>query len=147
MAAAAINLEGSGLPPFEIVDHTADWAVRVRGSNFSQLLIHAAQAMNSLLVMDPNQLSGSVTKQVFLEEYDRESLLVAWLNELAFWAEMEGVIFNDFDLSQVTNRTLTGTVRGGVAPELQKHIKAVTYHNLVIQETAQGLETVIVFDV
>ena len=47
MAAAAINLEGSGLPPFEIVDHTADWAVRVRGSNFSQLLLHAAQAMNS----------------------------------------------------------------------------------------------------
>ncbi|HEX6384454.1 MAG TPA: archease, partial [Anaerolineae bacterium] len=39
------------------------------------------------------------------------------------------------------------TARGGRAPELQKHIKAVTYHNLQIIQTEAGLEATVVFDV
>jgi SHS2 domain-containing protein len=38
-------------------------------------------------------------------------------------------------------------VRGGHVPDLQKHIKAVTYHNLEIVETDQGVEATVVFDV
>ncbi|HNS40689.1 MAG TPA: archease [Promineifilum sp.] len=38
-------------------------------------------------------------------------------------------------------------VCGGRAPELQKHIKAVTYHDLAIREVGGALEVTIVFDV
>jgi SHS2 domain-containing protein len=43
--------------------------------------------------------------------------------------------------------TLAGVVHGGRPAEMQKHIKAVTYHDLAIKETSGGLEVTIVFDV
>jgi SHS2 domain-containing protein len=50
-------------------------------------------------------------------------------------------------LERVGATELAGSVLGGRAPELQKHIKAVTYHDLAIRETGRGLEVTIVFDV
>ena len=50
-------------------------------------------------------------------------------------------------LAEVTPTTLTGRVRGGRPPEMQKHIKAVTYHDLKIRPTDRGLEVTVVFDV
>jgi SHS2 domain-containing protein len=36
---------------FEEIEHTADWAYRVRGKNLAQLFIQAALGLNSLVVM------------------------------------------------------------------------------------------------
>ena len=41
---------GHSPPPFKIVEHTADWAVWVRGEDFTALLTNAAVAMNTLLI-------------------------------------------------------------------------------------------------
>ncbi len=132
---------------FEVVEHTADWALRVHGRSLTQLLIHAAQGMNSLLVADSEAIPITETRQFELDVYDAESLLVEWLTELAYWAEMEQLVFGEFEVTAVTPTHLTATVRGGKAAELQKHIKAVTYHNLEIIQTDAGLEATIVFDV
>lgn len=132
---------------FAIVDHTADWAIRVRGSDLRQLLLSAAWGMNSLLVADLNAIPLEVERTVTAEAFDRESLLVEWLGELAYLTEMEGLVFRDFAFEMVTSEALRATVRGGRAPELHKHIKAVTYHDLEIKETEAGLEATVVFDV
>ena len=50
-------------------------------------------------------------------------------------------------LEPVSPERVEATVHGGRARALQKHIKAVTYHNLEVRETAGGLEVTIVFDV
>ena len=132
---------------FEIVEHTADWALRVFGRDLAQLLVNAAEGMTSLLVEDLAAVAGGAERHIELAAGDAESLLVEWLSELAYWAEMEQLIFTQFELSAVAPTRLEATVRGGRAPELQKHIKAVTYHNLEIIQTEAGLEATIVFDV
>ena len=132
---------------FEIVEHTADWALRLFGRDLSQLLIHAAEGMATLLVEDPEAIPTDEERHVELAAGDAESLLVEWLSELAYWAEMEQLIFTQFEMPTVTPTRLKATVRGGRAPELQKHIKAVTYHNLEIIRTEAGLEATVVFDV
>lgn len=132
---------------FEIVEHTADWALRVFGRDLAQLLIHAAEGMATLLVEDPSAIPSGEVRRVELDAGDAESLLVEWLSELAYWAEMEQLIFTKFELSAVAPTHLEGTVHGGRAPELQKHIKAVTYHNLQIIQSEAGLEATVVFDV
>ncbi len=132
---------------FEEIEHTADWALRVRGRDLAELLLNAARGMVSLVVANPAAIPTNVKQQVELESIDPESLLVDWLSELAYWAETEGVIFHQFDLQAVTSTSLQATVHGGQVAELNKHIKAVTYHNLEIVETEYGLETTIVFDV
>ncbi|MCA9969779.1 MAG: archease [Anaerolineales bacterium] len=132
---------------FEIVDHTADWAIRVTGRSLADLLVNAAAGMNSLLVGDLAVIPRAETRQLALAADDAETLLVDWLTELAYWAEMEQRVFPDVQLSLMPPFALQATLQGGRAPELQKHIKAVTYHDLAVVETAEGLETTIVFDV
>lgn len=131
---------------FEVIEHTADWAIRVRGKDLSQLFRHAAEGMSILMAGELEALPLDVIRTVTLKAYDVESLLVEWLSELAYWAEMEQMVFRHYDLD-LTNLELKAKVRGGRAHILHKHIKAVTYHNLAIIETDEGLETTIVFDV
>ena len=132
---------------FAVVEHTADWALRVVGEDFPALLCNAAHGMNSLLVETASEVGTDVAVQLALDAFDRESMLVEWLSELAYLAEVEGLIFQEFDLEAVSSSSLRAVIRGGRARVLQKHIKAVTYHGLAVEETAEGLEATIVFDV
>jgi SHS2 domain-containing protein len=132
---------------FEEVEHTADWALRVRGRDYGELLVNAARGMSRLLVSDPATIPTDVERRFTLDAFDGESLLVEWLSELVYWAEAEMLVFREFELGQVTPDHLEVVVRGGPVPGLQKHIKAVTYHNLEIVETEDGLEATVVFDV
>lgn len=134
-------------PGYEIVEHTADWALRVRGATLAELLSNAAEGMASLLVADLEEAPDDVVRDVVVTAYDAESLLVEWLSELAYWAESEQLVFPQATVTHVTPTELKATVTGGRATEMHKHIKAVTYHNLAIRETADGLEATIVFDV
>ena len=132
---------------FEEVEHTADWALRIRGADLRALLVNAAAGMSQLLVGDVAALPRTVAEEFVIDGYDAESLLVNWLSELAYWAEMYGIVFAEFDVRQVTPTRLQATVYGGPAPQLYKHIKAVTYHNLAVTQTENGLEATVVFDV
>ena len=134
-------------PDFEEIEHTADWALRVRGRDLSHLLLNAAQGMSSLLVSDPTSIPLNHQEQIDLDAYDAESLLVNWLSELAYRAEAQGLVFAGFELQNVTPTGLQAVVHGGHVADLKKHIKAVTYHNLEIIETDKGLEVTVVFDV
>lgn len=133
--------------PIEIVEHTADWSLRVRGEDLGQLFRYAAVGMAMLMVEDPAALPDDVERNLALEAYDAESLLVDWLNELAYWAEMEQIVINQINIKEISETRMAATVRGGKAPVLDKHIKAVTFHNLAIKSTDSGLEVTIVFDV
>lgn len=137
----------TGPPDFEEVEHTADWALRVRGAGLPELLVNAARGMAGLIAADPDAIPSAEERRLELEAYDAESLLVTWLSELAYWAEAESLVFTRFHLERVSPTALTATVRGGRVSPLQKHIKAVTYHNLEIIKTETGLEATIVFDV
>lgn len=139
--------DGASLPPFEAVEHTADWALRVRGSDFARLLQNAAVGMATLLVETLQAVPRQEERTVQVEAFDRESMLVEWLGELAYLAEREGMVFPEIELEEAGPELVRAHLRGGRPPELLKHIKAVTYHNLEVVETAEGLEATIVFDV
>jgi SHS2 domain-containing protein len=132
---------------FEEVEHTADWALRVYGRDLPELLVNAARGMAHLLVAEPATIPTDVEEQFEFEAYDAEGLLVSWLSELAYWAEMEGIIFHEFDLQLIAPTRLQAIARGGHVSDLQKHIKAVTYHDLEIVQTSNGVEATVVFDV
>jgi SHS2 domain-containing protein len=132
---------------FEEVEHTADKALRIVGINLKELMISAAQGMTQLMVGDVSKISNKIKKSIEMQAVDAESLLVEWLNELAYWAETEMLVFKKFEVTDITATRLQATVWGATVPELEKHIKAVTYHNLEIRQTPKGLEATVVFDV
>jgi SHS2 domain-containing protein len=130
---------------FKEIPHTADWSIRVWAGNLPELLAESARGMNWLagakLAESPREVRTYET-----EAPDGESMLVSFLTELVYYAEQENLGFDDFDIRIKDGRL---KVRMGGAPfvSIDKAIKAVTWHNLKIEETARGLEVEIVFDV
>ena len=131
---------------FEEIAHTADWAVRVWAQDLPSLFAEAGRAMNAL--------AGTVTvhgprrKQTFeTDGPDLESLLVAFLSELVYYQERDhGLAFDRFDI-RLEDQHISANMEGASIVSVDKAIKAVTYHNLKIEEASQGYEVVIVFDV
>ena len=132
---------------FEEVEHTADKALRIFGTNLTELFLSAALGLTHLMAADVSEISTEIEKSIELDAIDAESLLVEWLSELAYWAESEMLVFKKFRIKKATATHLQANIFGGKTSMLEKHIKAVTYHNLKIIRTSKGLEATIVFDV
>jgi len=142
-------------PSFEEIEHTADWAIRVRGATLADLFINAAQAMYSLVV-DLSALPLSEQRIIRVEGVSIEGMLVAWLNELLYLTEMQHLAFGRFhietlaepgDLAQGDGGRLVARAEGGEARELRKYIKAATYSGLTVRREAGNYVAEIVFDV
>ena len=130
---------------FEEVHHTADWSIHVWAQDLPALLAESARGMYSLCgaeFVDQPRIKRSFEA----EGIDGESLLVAFLSELVYYAEHEYAGFDDFDIS-IKNDRLKVEMEGAPLKALSKAIKAVTWHNLKIEETMRGVEVEIVFDV
>lgn len=130
---------------YEEKEHTADWELRIWGQNLSQLLTQAAVGMNSLMGIQLNE-EPRIERSLKLFFADAEELLVTFLNELLFLIEMESQGFDQFELA-INDRQLSARMFGAPIASLKKEIKAVTYHNLKVENTSLGLEACIVFDV
>jgi len=130
---------------YEEIPHTADWSIRVWADDLEGLLVESARGMYWLagaeLAEGPREERTYETK-----EPDGESLLVAFLTELVYYAEQENLGFDDFDF-QMNNGRLRVEMWGAPLKSFDKAIKAVTWHNLNITKTARGVEVEIVFDV
>ncbi len=130
---------------YEEIEHTADYALRVWGADLPELFLEAARGMNALTGGRAADLS--ITRELSLQAPDLETLLVNWLEELAFLIEIEGEIFQNFQVQAFAPTSLQVQLTGGKVQNLEKLIKAVTFHGLAIQNTAAGYQAVIVFDV
>ncbi|MCU0559535.1 MAG: archease [Desulfobacterales bacterium] len=132
---------------FHEIEHTADRALRIYGATWEELLVNAARGMNSILAPAPGPAPGRESKPVELQAIDAESLLVAWLSELAYWAEAEALLFDTFVFHELDTARMKATVTGLRAEKLDRHVKAVTYHGLCVTEDASGFSATVVFDV
>jgi len=131
---------------FVEVEHTADWAIRVRGATLPELFANAATGMYSLMTDLPS-IAPTVERSIEVKGVDAEALLVNWLNELIYHTEMDGEVFCEFHIELFEPTHLRATVQAGRGIELKKQIKAVTFHNLQIVLTGDGYEATLVFDV
>ena len=132
--------------PYEEIEHTADLAMRVRGVDMAQLLIHAAEGM---LHLSAARMKPGRGRKINLELQapDREQLLVVWLEELLFGMETRSVAYRDFNVRILEGPQLKASMRELALDSIAKHIKAVTFHDLRITATQEGLEATVVFDV
>jgi SHS2 domain-containing protein len=111
----------------------------------NRLFVNAARGMFGLMA-DLEAVEPAIERQVELEEFDRETLLVSWLSELLWFNEENGDVFVRFEITALTPTHLGAVVWGGPVSD-QRQIKAVTFHDLAIIETDDGYEVTLVFDV
>ena len=132
---------------FVDLDHTADWAIRVRGADLPDLFAQAAAGMLSLANPAPLPNRPGLRRQVRLQAADRETLLVRWLEEVHFLLETQGQVPQCIRLRISPDLWLTADLVLGPVESPGRAIKAVTFHTLQVVETTGGLEATIVFDV
>jgi SHS2 domain-containing protein len=134
------------MSPFREIDHTADWALEVWAPTLEALFVEAARGMYALAGAVPAQAERT-RRPIRLAAGDAESLLVAWLQELLYLTESEGLAIDEFNIASLSAERLEAEVVGAPAQHLEKVIKAVTYHNLAIRASEAGFTVTIVFDV
>ena len=136
--------------PFEELDHTADWKMRVWAPTLSRLFIDSCKGMNALsgirLAKGPR-----LARKISTSAPDTVGLLVSFLSELIYINENEQLAFDHFAVRLTIPKSkscrLSANLSGAPILHINKSIKAVTYHDLQIQPTKEGYEARIVFDV
>jgi len=122
-----------------ILDHTADIGIHVQADSLQELLVGAGRAMMRIMVEDL-PTAGEVTGPVRISFDDYEQLLVHWLSELNYLLQIKKVLFLGCRDAVLTTDQLSCTVQGAaVTAGLMKwrtEIKAVTYHNILLQQRA-----------
>lgn len=130
---------------FEEIPHTADWSFRAFGKDVRELFENAAHAIFALEGAEPGEANSA--RMVQVTGIDYESLLVNWLTELLWLQESNRETYHRFEIKTLTPTALRAQIVGAPMTQLNKVIKAVTYHNLKVEQTADGWQATIVVDV
>ncbi len=135
---------------YEQLEHAGDIRIKVFGKSCKELFMNAGYALFDLIT-DADKININLTETVEVSGIDKEELLVNWLTELNFLFLTESKIFKDFEIDRLTDTEITATLLGGkfnpFHHQLKNEIKAVTFHDLKIEEKKNHWETKIVFDI
>ena len=135
---------------YQIIDHTADLGIIVKGPDVKDLFILAAQAMIDLMV------KGDISKKTAIRDIsvkaeDFPDLMVRWLGEILYLFEGENLIVNSIEIKSISpiqlKSTLTLTSFKPEHHQVLREIKAVTYHQISVDKVNDGWETKVIFDV
>jgi SHS2 domain-containing protein len=145
-------------PRYELLEHTADLAVRVRGATLGELLANLAWAMVDLMA-DAAAVEPRETRPLVVRAASREELVVAWANEILFHFETERLLLPWVENSSVSESDTEprfearATARGeGLDPSRhgwKTELKSATYHELAVHHEpgGKGWCAVVVVDV
>src|SRR5687768_4703445 len=126
---------------FELFEHTADLGLRVRAETLEELLRESARGLLAMLVANPRDVRPVVGKVIEVRAAEASFLLFDWLNELLYAFETEKLLLVEFDL-RLEGEQLSAICRGEVMDEarhqMEHEVKAITYHGLRVEQTAEG---------
>lgn len=135
---------------YEMFEHTADLGLRVRAKDLNALFAEAGRALFSIVVEDLDDVRPVETRQFEISGTDRAYLLFDWLNELLFICDTERMVFAVFNV-HVTELGLTATACGeridAGRHRLTHEIKAITYHQLKVEQTSDGWFAEVIVDI
>ncbi|RLC49142.1 MAG: hypothetical protein DRH57_00570 [Candidatus Cloacimonadota bacterium] len=149
---------------YEILNHTADLAIKVQSNTVKGLFYKCAIALTDLLfgsqylfrhtpyalrimpLFSIQQKAGKITLQITAN--NKEDLLVEFLGELLFHSICKYRYFFDFKWKKFTEQEIIVDClfHNLKAIDLKMDIKAVTYHNIKIKKDNNNFSVIITFD-
>lgn len=135
---------------YELFEHTADLGLRVRAADLDTLFAEAARALFAALVEDLDTVVASQRVEVRLPPDDREYLLFDWLKALLYHCDAEHLLLSRFEV-HIGGDGLSGAAWGELMDparhELAHEVKAITYHGLRLERTADGWLAEVIVDI
>jgi SHS2 domain-containing protein len=135
---------------YETFEHTADLGLRARAPDLDTLFAEAAACLFSVLVEDMSAVRPSQRIDLRIEGAEREYLLFDWLRELLYRHDSQRLLFRRFE-ARVSATGLTGSAWGEpfdpARHALAHEVKAITYHGLKVERTADGWLAEVIVDI
>jgi len=135
---------------YETFEHTADLGLRVRASDLDTLFAEAAACLFSAIVEELSTVQPLQRIDLTIEGTDREYLLFDWLRELLYRFDSRHLLLCRFE-AHVGSTGLTGSAWGEpLDPQrhsLAHEVKAITYHGLKVEQTADGWLAEVIVDI
>lgn len=135
---------------YELLDHTADLGIRVTADDIYELFEAAAHAMLDQLI-DRTVLNGATKESLTVSGMDKPDLLIGWLRELLYiWNGRERLV-KWVHIEQMDDTHIAASIWHDpfdpATHEITSDIKAVTYHGVNVEQTSQGWQATVIFDV
>jgi SHS2 domain-containing protein len=135
---------------YELIDHTADFGIRVFGADAADLFRNGALALTDMIT-DAQRVKGTHACHVRVVGNDWQDLMVNWLGELLYlWAGKEMVI-QDVAIESICENEIEAVARVETySPQrhvLKNEIKAVTYHQIQVFDSGAQWQAQVIFDV
>lgn len=141
---------------YKTLEHKADIKIKVSGKTLEELFKNAVFAMASILFKNADIKSNKFKfkKNIITKSADKEVLLVDFLNDILGESQIKqgvfpAVRFIDFQPEGMKDVSyLKAEISGYPIERFDEDIKAVTYHDLKINQNKGGVwEAIILFDV
>ncbi len=139
---------------YETFDHTADVGLRARAADLNLLFEEAARALFSVMADDLDAVRPLEEVSIRLEPDDIEALLRSWLSELLYVFHVRKLLLSEFSVyidDNLDDCGLSATARGEpldpVRHKANVEVKAVTWHGLKVERTADGWLAEVIVDI
>ena len=135
---------------FETFDHTADLGMRVTAPTELNLYVEAAKGLLSMLVENPEAVEPRTTFELSIPGDTPDYLLFDWLSELLYRYETQKFLGCEFTLHRGPHglrAVIAGESVDRTRHRLAHEVKAITYHDLIVRETADGWEAEFIVDI
>jgi SHS2 domain-containing protein len=135
---------------YQLIEHTADIGIRVKGRDLKELFKNAAEAMFDIIA-EPKSCVKTKPKIIELEQKadTLEELFINWLNELLSLSDAKKLIFSKFAIQKIDSHILKVRLSGNQTKNctIKSEIKAATYHQLKLIKTPSFWQAEVIFDV
>lgn len=135
---------------YELIEHTADAGIRVRGASLAELFENGAEGLFASMV----ELEGVDEREerpIEVEAGNVETLFVRWLTELLYYLDAEEMLFRRVAVDEIDETHVCG--KGfGERIDRERHdlhfgVKAITRHMLEVRRFNGEYEATVLFDI
>jgi SHS2 domain-containing protein len=124
--------------------------LRIRSADLNTLFAEAGLALQCVLLENSDTVEPRRSLDVRLPADDVEYLLFDWLKALLYHFDVERMLFCRFDV-KVDAGGLTAAAWGEpfdpARHELSHEVKAITYHDLRVEQTEEGWLAEVIVDI
>ena len=139
---------------FEFLEHTADVYIAAYGRDLTEAFEDAAIAMFETMT-DTGSVEPKIEESVEVEGHDKQALLYNWLEELLILFEVKNLLYSRFKIQKLEETAEGFRLKAKVYGEpfkKKKHkqkvgVKAVTYHQMEIQEDPEKVTVRFILDI
>ncbi len=133
---------------FREIDHSGDVGLEAWGTTLPALLQHATRGLCALMTF--SAVEPTVTRRIEVQAESLEDLLVDWLSAVILSAATHGELYASAEVVVSEDVVARGVVFGepldSTRHALRFDVKAATYHELLMEESADGYHARIIFD-